>query len=98
MDDILNRKRSKKYRLFYICQRILTCIYAKVRMAMSCSNIKHIFYNFRTLNTHGCPMLSLRKSTKMKEYVLRKLTEQGFKAKTVFDVENGIEWRIIIRW
>ena len=98
MDDILKRRRSKKYRLYHICQRVLTCIHAKVRMAMTCCSIKYVFYNFRTLNTHGCPMLSFRRSMKMKEYILKQLTQQGFNAKTVFDTNNGIEWRIVVCW
>ena len=98
MEDIQHKKRSKKYRLFYICQRVLTCIDAKIRFAMSCCSIKYIFYNFRTINTHGCPILSFRKIIKMKEYIVKKLKEQGFKVKTVLEPENGIEWSILVSW
>ena len=98
MDDIQNKKRSKKYRLFYICQRVLACIDAKIRFAMSCCSIKYIFYNFRTLNTHGCPLLSFQKITKIKEYIIKKLQEQGFKVQNVIEPENGIEWSIVVCW
>ena len=90
-------KRNKKYRLYYICERLLTCIHAKIRIAISCS-IKSVNYTFRTLNTHGCPVLSSKSYMKIKNYVIKKLTEDGFKVKNVGNLQHGSEWAIKVIW
>ena len=90
-------KRNKKYRLYYICKRLLACIHAKIRIATSCS-IRSIDYTFRTLNTHGCPMLSYKRYMKIQKYVTKQLTDDGFHVSNVSDLTNGSEWKIKIKW
>ena len=98
MDDVLKHKQNKNHRLFLVCQRLLKCIRARVRMTMSCCKIRHTVYSFRTLNLHGCPMLSNKGKTKIKKYVTKKLKEEGFEIRDVPENVEGIEWAIIISW
>ena len=97
MDDVLDLKRQKRYRLNEICTRVLNCIRAKVRVAMACS-VREVPYNFRTINTHGCPMLPQDLSEIMKNYVKNKLLEEGFKIDDISIGTDDTEWGILIRW
>ena len=98
MDHVLKQKQNKNNRLFVICQRLLSCIRAKIRMAMSCCKIRYINYTFRTLNVHGCPMLSKKRNMKIKKYVTKKLQEERFQVRDIPQQENGVEWQILVSW
>ena len=95
MNKINQVKRQKQYRLYMICQCILTCIRAKVHIAMSCS-IRYITYTFRTVNTHGSPILPIHRVCK---FVVKKLQEEGFQVQETFEGDTpDTEWSIMVQW
>ena len=96
-DDMLHRRTNKKFALYQICENILLSIKARIRLAMSCS-IREIEFSFHTVNTYGCPILTFKDNSRVKEYVTKKLTEQGFRVYDMYNLEDGIEWSIVIRW
>ena len=96
-DDILHRRMNKKFALYQICENILSSVKARIRFAMSCS-VHEIKFSFCTVNTYGCPILTFNDNNKVKEYVIKKLTEQGFRVYDVYYLQDGIEWSIVIRW
>lgn len=98
MEDIKQLKQQKKHRLYLICKRILECIYAKIRIASSCS-VREITYTLRTVNFHGCPMLSCRRGMKMKKFVIDKLKGDGFEVRDSFINDTpDTEWSVVIKW
>ena len=98
MNEINQVKRQKQYRLYMICQCILTCIRAKVHIAMSCS-IRYITYTFRTVNTHGSPILPIHRVLKIRKFVVKKLQEEGFQVHETFEGDApDTEWSIMVQW
>ena len=98
MNPIQEIRRQKQCRLFLICQRVLACIRAKVQIAMSCS-IRIITYTFRTVNTHGSPMFSIRRVLKIRKYIVKKLQSEGFTISENFEADTpDTEWSLLIKW
>lgn len=98
MDEIQRLREQRHYRLYTICQRILSCIKSKIKIAVS-SGISSIVYTFHTINMFGCPKLPKKRSDKIQKYVIEQLRQQGF---NVFpddsSVNDGDEWTIRISW
>ena len=98
MNAIQEIKRQKQCRLFLICERILSCIRAKIQIAMSCS-IRISTYTFRTVNTHGSPMFPIRRVLKIRKYIVKKLQNEGFLISENYETDTpDTEWSLLIKW
>lgn len=99
MEEVKQNRRLKKQRIYQICQRVLECVRAKIRMASSCS-VREISYVFRTVNFHGCPMISHKRALNMQKYVVQKLQKEGFNVEehpAGFGSEDDA-WKIRVYW
>lgn len=97
METVRDIRQQKRYRIYQICKRILESIRAKVRIALSCS-VREVVYTYRVVNMHGCPMISHKRSAKMKNFVVRKLRAEGFKIRELQSIASDTSWTITVSW
>jgi hypothetical protein len=100
MEDVRRFQRQRRYQTYQICDRIIKCVQAKIRMAMSCS-VHRVTYAFRLINFHSCPMLTFKRAQKIKRYVERQLKKEGFNVldvTTCTENESDILWTLCISW
>lgn len=95
MDEITRRRAMLKARLRDVCNSVLSSIDSRVRIALS-FGAKDVTYKFDDVNVTGCPVLSPKRSCKVRRYVTKKLRNQGFAVRDIRDEGKG--WIIHVTW
>jgi hypothetical protein len=94
MEEIKKQKQNLERRLYEICVHILSTIHSRIIIASN-YGANNIQYIFKEVNMHGCPVLSTKRTEKIRKYVITKLREQGFGVRTI---DTSTSWIIMVYW